>query len=68
MTSAADMIASLRQWVLTCGVPRKKLAKAAGLAESSLWTAGSESWNPTAETIRKLDAYRAQLSASGRAA
>jgi 3,4-dihydroxy 2-butanone 4-phosphate synthase/GTP cyclohydrolase II len=68
MTSAADMIASLRTWVLDCGLPRKRIAREAGLAPSALWSADSENWNPTADTIRKLDALRCRLAASNRAA
>lgn len=61
MTSAADMIADLREWVLGCGVPRKALAKTAGLSPGALWSADSAEWNPTADTIRKLDELRAKM-------
>lgn len=62
MTAIAHGIEELRLWVLQCGIPRKRLAKDAGLAPSALWAADRSDWSPNATTLRKLDELRARLS------
>lgn len=61
MTTIARSIEELRVWVLQCGIPRKRLAKNAGLAPSALWAADRSDWSPNAKTILKLEELRARL-------
>lgn len=62
MTTIARSIEELRLWVLQCGIPRKRLAKNAGLAPSALWAADRDDWSPNATTLRKLEEVRARMS------
>lgn len=67
MTSAHALIDDLRGWVTTCGIPRKRLARMAGLAAGALWSCDTEAWNPRADTLRKLDELRRRLAAGSSA-
>jgi len=55
MSSA--LIDSLRLLVHDGGMTRSGLARAAGLHANSLRRLGESDWNPTAETLGKLEAY-----------
>lgn len=55
MTTA--LIETLRDLVTEGGVSRSGLARAAGLHANSLRRLGESDWNPTAETLGKLEAY-----------
>jgi 3,4-dihydroxy 2-butanone 4-phosphate synthase/GTP cyclohydrolase II len=55
MSSA--LIDSLRSLVHEGGITRSGLARAAGLHANSLRRLGESDWNPTAETLGKLEAY-----------
>lgn len=63
MTTIAHSIEELRLWVLQCGIPRKRLAKDAGLAPSALWAADRSDWSPNATTLRKLEELRLKVTA-----
>ena len=51
------LIDTLRSLVTDGGVTRSGLARAAGLHANSLRRLGEADWNPTAETLVKLEAY-----------
>ncbi len=51
------LIDSLRNHVANGGVSRSGLARAAGLHANTLRDLDSPDWNPTAETLRKLESY-----------
>jgi len=55
MSSA--LINSLRALVHEGGITRSGVARAAGLHANSLARLGESDWNPTAETLGKLEAY-----------
>ncbi|MDX3908306.1 MAG: 3,4-dihydroxy-2-butanone-4-phosphate synthase [Sphingobium sp.] len=55
MTTA--LIENLRHLVTDGGVSRSGLARAAGLHANSLRRLGESDWNPTADTLGKLEAY-----------
>jgi 3,4-dihydroxy 2-butanone 4-phosphate synthase/GTP cyclohydrolase II len=55
MSSA--LIDSLRTLVTDGGISRSGLARAAGLHANSLRRLGENDWNPTADTLGKLEAY-----------
>jgi len=57
-----DLIDRIRSAVAERGVSRSGLARAAGLHPNSLRSLDEQDWNPTAETLRKLERY---LSYSG---
>ncbi|WP_293883690.1 3,4-dihydroxy-2-butanone-4-phosphate synthase [Sphingomonas sp.] len=52
-----SFIEKLRDHVAGGGVSRSGLARAAGLHANSLRDLDSPTWNPTADTLRKLEAY-----------
>jgi 3,4-dihydroxy 2-butanone 4-phosphate synthase / GTP cyclohydrolase II len=51
------LIDSLRSLVTDGGMSRSGLARAAGLHANSLRRLGEADWNPTADTLTKLEAY-----------
>ncbi|HEX7871776.1 MAG TPA: 3,4-dihydroxy-2-butanone-4-phosphate synthase [Sphingobium sp.] len=51
------LIENLRALVTDGGLSRSGLARAAGLHANSLRRLGETDWNPTAETLTKLEAY-----------
>ena len=53
------LIEKLRTHVATSGVSRSGLARAAGLHANTLRDLDAPDWNPTAETLRKLETYLA---------
>jgi 3,4-dihydroxy 2-butanone 4-phosphate synthase / GTP cyclohydrolase II len=53
------LIEKLRDHVANGGVSRSGLARAAGLHANTLRDLDAPDWNPTAETLRKLEAYLA---------
>ncbi|MDZ7895251.1 MAG: 3,4-dihydroxy-2-butanone-4-phosphate synthase [Sphingobium sp.] len=55
MSSA--LFSTLRDLVTDGGMSRSGLARAAGLHANSLRKLGDEDWNPTADTLGKLEAY-----------
>jgi len=57
-----DLIDRIRSAVAERGVSRSGLARAAGLHPNSLRSLDDSDWNPTAETLKKLERY---LSYSG---
>ena len=57
-----DLIGRIRNAVAERGVSRSGLARAAGLHPNSLRSLEDTDWNPTAETLKKLERY---LSYSG---
>jgi len=54
---SAALIDSLRSLVTDGGMSRSGLARAAGLHANSLRRLGETDWNPTAETLGKLESY-----------
>jgi 3,4-dihydroxy 2-butanone 4-phosphate synthase / GTP cyclohydrolase II len=52
-------ITRVRDLVTSGGMSRAGLARAAGLHANTLRDCGEESWNPTAETLAKLEAFLA---------
>ncbi len=52
---ATDIIARIESIVAEGGVSKSGLARAAGLHANSLRELGSPGWNPTADTLRKLE-------------
>jgi 3,4-dihydroxy 2-butanone 4-phosphate synthase/GTP cyclohydrolase II len=54
------LIDTVRSLVTTGGMSRSGLARAAGLHANSLRRLGEGDWNPTAETLGKLEAYIAK--------
>ncbi len=54
---SAALIDTLRSLVTDGGMSRSGLARAAGLHANSLRRLGEEDWNPTADTLGKLEAY-----------
>ncbi|MEZ5710490.1 MAG: 3,4-dihydroxy-2-butanone-4-phosphate synthase [Blastomonas sp.] len=61
---STQLIAELTDLIETGGQTRAGLARAAGLHANSLRKLGEEDWNPTAETLGKLERYLAR-NASG---
>ncbi|MGQ5700787.1 3,4-dihydroxy-2-butanone-4-phosphate synthase [Sandaracinobacteroides sp. A072] len=61
---ATQLIDRIRTHLAESGLSRSALAKAAGLHPNSLRALDKPDWNPTAETLTKLDAYLTQSSAS----
>jgi len=57
-----DLIERIRAAVADRGISRSGLARAAGLHPNSLRSLDEADWNPTAETLKKLESY---LSFSG---
>jgi 3,4-dihydroxy 2-butanone 4-phosphate synthase / GTP cyclohydrolase II len=53
------LIEKLRAHVANGGVSRSGLARAAGLHANTLRDLDAPDWNPTADTLRKLEAYLA---------
>jgi 3,4-dihydroxy 2-butanone 4-phosphate synthase / GTP cyclohydrolase II len=53
------LIEKLRAYVANGGVSRSGLARAAGLHANTLRDLDDAEWNPTAETLRKLEVYLA---------
>src|ERR1700740_3762543 len=51
------LIENLRSLVTDGGMSRSGLARAAGLHANSLRRLGETDWNPTADTLTKLEAY-----------
>ena len=54
------LIDRVRDLVSSGGISRSGLARAAGLHANSLRTIDDADWNPTAETLRKLETYLTQ--------
>jgi 3,4-dihydroxy 2-butanone 4-phosphate synthase/GTP cyclohydrolase II len=54
---AHQLLDRIRDHLAETGLSRSGLAKAAGLHPNSLRTLGEEGWNPTAETLGKLEAF-----------
>lgn len=54
---SSSLIDSVRALVTDGGMSRSGLARAAGLHANSLRKLGEGDWNPTAETLGKLEAY-----------
>ena len=54
-----DLIEKLRDHVANGGVSRSGLARAAGLHANTLRDLDAPNWNPTADTLRKLETYLA---------
>jgi 3,4-dihydroxy 2-butanone 4-phosphate synthase / GTP cyclohydrolase II len=56
---SALLIEKLRAHIIVGGVSRSGLARAAGLHANTLRDMDTSDWNPTAETLRKLESYLA---------
>jgi len=54
---STDLIARLRSLVTDGGLSRSGLARAAGLHANTLRDIDQIEWNPTADTLRKLESY-----------
>jgi len=54
---SSELIAKLRNLVTEGGLSKSGLARAAGLHANTLRDLEDADWNPTAETLRKLEAY-----------
>ena len=54
---SSQLIAKLRSLVNDGGLSRSGLARAAGLHANTLRDLDQSDWNPTAETLRKLESY-----------
>jgi len=54
---STDLIARLRSLVTDGGLSRSGLARAAGLHANTLRDIDQSEWNPTADTLRKLESY-----------
>ncbi|MFS0737969.1 3,4-dihydroxy-2-butanone-4-phosphate synthase [Sphingomonas sp. 1P06PA] len=54
---STDLIERIRDLVSTHGMSRSGLARAAGLHANSLRTLDDPQWNPTADTLRKLEQF-----------
>ncbi|WP_448659415.1 3,4-dihydroxy-2-butanone-4-phosphate synthase [Sphingomonas sp. CJ99] len=54
---STDLIARIRKLVLDGGMSRSGLARAAGLHANTLRDLDQPDWNPTADTLRKLEAF-----------
>ena len=54
---SSQLIENLRGLVTDGGLSRSGLARAAGLHANSLRRLGESDWNPTADTLTKLEAY-----------
>jgi hypothetical protein len=52
-----EIVASLRERMIASGIPRTRLAIAAGLSEMTLRKFDEPGWSPKDETIRKLDTF-----------
>jgi len=59
---STELIDRIREAVAARGISRSGLARAAGLHPNSLRSLDEADWNPTAETLKKLESY---LSYSG---
>ena len=51
-----NAIARVRAFMATTGWSRNRLAIEAGLAESTIRNIAEPNWNPTADTLRQLEA------------
>ncbi|RDE05851.1 3,4-dihydroxy-2-butanone-4-phosphate synthase [Sphingomonas aracearum] len=60
---STHLIDRVRDLVGTGGISRSGLARAAGLHANSLRSLDEPDWNPTADTLRKLEAYLHQREA-----
>lgn len=56
MSSTQDTIARIRSWASASGEPLRRLALQAGLHRNSLYGLHDDTWNPTAETLQRLEA------------
>jgi len=63
MTMSATTIEKLRRLVAENGEARSYVARAAGLHANSLRNLDDPDWNPTSDTLRKLDTYLTRRSA-----
>lgn len=54
---STDLVERLRSLVQSGGLSRSGLARAAGLHANTLRDIDSPDWNPTADTLRKLETY-----------
>ncbi|MBU0657542.1 MAG: helix-turn-helix transcriptional regulator, partial [Alphaproteobacteria bacterium] len=54
---SSTLIDTVRSLVTDGGMSRSGLARAAGLHANSLRKLGEGDWNPTADTLGKLEAY-----------
>ena len=54
---STQLIIKLRSLVIDGGLSRSGLARAAGLHANTLRDLDEPGWNPTAETLRKLESY-----------
>jgi 3,4-dihydroxy 2-butanone 4-phosphate synthase / GTP cyclohydrolase II len=54
---AQQLLDRIRDHLSETGLSRSALAKAAGLHANTLRELGEAAWNPTAETLRKLESY-----------
>ena len=54
---STQLIEKLRHLVTEGGLSRSGLARAAGLHANTLRDLDAADWNPTAETLRKLESY-----------
>lgn len=64
MTDIDETIKSLRRWIDACGIPLKRLELDADLSGRTLTiprSYKSDDWNPTLDTIRKLQAHKAKI-------
>lgn len=69
MTTDTDAkLAALRSWAKSTGIGPKPLAIRAGLTGNALRGMFEPNWNPTAETLRKLDMLRDRMSREQQAA
>ena len=61
---ATAILARVRDHVARSGLSRAAIARAAGLHPNSLRALDRPDWNPTAETLAKLEAYLAEVAGS----
>lgn len=54
---STQLIEQLRHLITEAGISRSGLARSAGLHANSLRRLGEDDWNPTADTLGKLEAY-----------
>lgn len=56
-TPTAQAVARIQAWLAANEKrPRAQIAKAAGVDEKTIRLAAGEGWNPTSETLQKLEA------------
>jgi transcriptional regulator with XRE-family HTH domain len=64
---STQLIEKVRNLVIQGGMSKSGLARASGLHANTLRDLEAEDWNPTAETLRKLETFQLRKSSKKRA-